>query len=83
MDNNNIPRKTIRLDLDQPSNEVYQTCLSIPPRTFSIYDDQHEPVAELPLFMFWYDKIENTQATKSTSILLVLFLDANVKLVCF
>ncbi|CAF0997800.1 unnamed protein product [Adineta ricciae] len=64
--NNNIPRKNIRLDLDQPSNEVYQACLSIPPRTFSIYDDQHESVAELPLLMFWYDKIENTQATKST-----------------
>ncbi|CAF1042089.1 unnamed protein product [Adineta ricciae] len=66
MDHNNVPRKNTRLDLDQPSNEVYQTYLSNPPRTFAIYDDQHEPVAELPLLMFWYDKIENTQATKST-----------------
>ncbi|UJR15323.1 hypothetical protein I4U23_002275 [Adineta vaga] len=64
--NSNISKKSIRFDLDQTSSELYYTYLSHTPQIFTIYDDKHEPMGELPLLMFWYNKFGNMQATKST-----------------
>lgn len=59
--------KTNQLDLDQQSSEIYKSWTSRTPQTFTVYNDQREPIAKLPLHMFWYNKVEITHATKCTS----------------
>ncbi len=56
-----------QLNFDQSSNELYQSWISRTPPTFLIYNNKHQSIGKLPLLMFWYDKLENTHATKSTS----------------
>jgi hypothetical protein len=41
--------------------------MSRTPPTFLIYNNKHQSIGKLPLLMFWYDKLESTQATKGTS----------------
>lgn len=59
--------KTDQLDFDQQSSETYKSWVSRTPQTFAVYNDQREPIAKLPLHMFWYHKVEITHATKCTS----------------
>ena len=56
-----------QLDFDQPSSELYKSWISRTPQTFAVYNDKREPIAKLPLHMFWYHKVEITNATKCTS----------------
>jgi hypothetical protein len=72
MNDDNIPPNNNQFDLDQTSTELHKSWISHTPQTFSIYDDKHEPIGKLPLLMFWYNKIENTHATKSTSKIIEL-----------
>ncbi len=55
------------LDFDQSSNTLYQSWIARTPPIFSIYNKKSESIGKLPLLMFWYNKIENSHATKSTS----------------
>jgi hypothetical protein len=59
--------KTGQFDFDQSSNEAYKSWISRTPQTFAAYNDKREPIAKLPLHMFWYNKVEITHATKCTS----------------
>ncbi len=59
--------KNDQFDFDQQSNEVYKSMISRTPPTFTVYNDKREPIAKLPLHMFWYNKVEITHATKCTS----------------
>ncbi|CAF1079468.1 unnamed protein product [Rotaria sordida] len=58
--------KNDQLDFDQQSNEVYKSWISRTPQTFTAYNDKREPIAKLPLHMFWYNKVQITHATKCT-----------------
>jgi hypothetical protein len=59
--------KTDQFDFDQQSSEVYKSWISRTPQTFVVYNDKREPIAKLPLHMFWYNNVEITHATKCTS----------------
>ena len=59
--------KTNQLDLDPHSSEIYKSWIARTPQTFTVYNDQREPIAKLPLHMFWYNNVEITHATKCTS----------------
>lgn len=61
------PIKTDQLDFDQQSNEIYKSWISRIPQTFAVYNDKREPIAKLPLHLFWYNKVQITHATKCTS----------------
>jgi hypothetical protein len=54
-------------DFDHSSNELYKSWISRTPPVFLIYNNKNESIGKLPLLMFWYNKLENTRATKYTS----------------
>jgi hypothetical protein len=72
-----------QLDFDQSSNDLYQSWTSRTPPTFLIYNNKNQSIGKLPLLMFWYDKLENTHATKSTSNIRELIEIEILVCVCF
>ncbi|CAF3143203.1 unnamed protein product [Rotaria sp. Silwood2] len=58
--------QSYQFDFNETSNKLYQLWISRAPQLFSIYNTKHESIGKLPLIMFWYNKIEQTHATKCT-----------------
>ncbi|CAF0948780.1 unnamed protein product [Adineta steineri] len=77
-DNTSI--KSTSYVFDQSSNEIYRSWMSHTPQTFPIYNDEDESIARLPLIMFWYNKIENTHATKCTMTNQILGIQTYLKI---
>ncbi|CAF1243358.1 unnamed protein product [Adineta ricciae] len=59
-------QRTTQLEFEELSYDLYKSWISRTPQTFTVYNDKREPIAKLPLHMFWYNKVEITHATKCT-----------------
>jgi len=59
--------KTNQTSFDQQSTDLYKSWTSRTPQAYVVYNDKREPIAKLPLHLFWYHQVEITHATKCTS----------------